>query len=72
MKDRIAQAIYVLGCLGAVFFVGWFVFGMTMNAMDDRSTSAGIWLANIGGLLAFSLGSYGAGWGIRWIITGRK
>ncbi|MGC5198227.1 hypothetical protein [Aphanothece microscopica] len=60
LKDRIAQSLYVLGSLGAVL-------GLVMiaGAPFDKGV-----LEDLPLIASLSLGSYGAGWGLRWIING--
>lgn len=69
MKDRIAQAAYVLGCVGAAVFIGWAMLFVVMASQSDIRSD---WVGSLAMLSAFALGSYGAGWGLRWIINGTK
>ena len=66
LKDRIGQAIYVLGCLAALFLLGWSVLVLILFITDSDGPLA------FAMLVVFGLGSYGAGWGLRWIITGNS
>lgn len=59
-KDRIAQAIYVIGGIAAVFYAG---LGVAVLALEQEFGPA------LGGL-AMAVGCYAVGWGLRWIING--
>jgi len=60
LKDRIAQAIYVLGALLALAALA---FGLIDLVLMPFSNDA------FGPFIA-ALVCYGAGWGMRWIING--
>lgn len=69
LKDRIAQAIYVLGIVGAGFWIFCFIAVSIIHFFGiDRIREVGAYL------FLYCLGavaSYSAGWGIRWVINGR-
>jgi len=73
VKDRIAQSIYVVGGVGSVFasiiFIIdlWFMF----DSMQSPYYSNFSRLVDVA-VFSFivTIGSYGAGWGLRWIING--
>jgi hypothetical protein len=66
-KDRIAQALYVLGCIGAAWFL--LGFGLETSRYLRGWRRPGMEEDMI--LMAILVvASYGAGWCIRWIING--
>lgn len=71
MKDRIAQVIYVIGCLGGGFFMAWAILGMVVMPFA-RGGRVEDMIETIFLLLVLSLGSYGAGWAVRYVINGKK
>lgn len=66
-KDRIAQALYVLGCVSAAWFLLGFgvEFSRYMRGWSRPGMEADMVL-----MVILVAASYGAGWGLRWIING--
>lgn len=66
MKERFAQVLYWTGCVGGMVFGLWFVFALLVM-INDLDIYAYPLLP-----LSLSLGSYGAGWAVRYVISGQK
>lgn len=69
MKDRIAQVIYVLGILGAVGMFGFTLLVLGFVALNPEEFEIEMIPGSLA-MIGMGLGSYGAGWAIRYILTG--
>ena len=65
VTSRLAQVIYIIGCIASVVFVIGLIAAI-INYIDSSYPDANEIIA----MLALACVSYGSGWSIRFIVTG--